>query len=66
VGVPNLTLKNDNVGKQKEYAYVYKDVLEAIHIDKDMLDFYYKSNASMRHFYEDKQIEKFNNKWMRA
>ena len=61
----NFTLLRQNVGSEKNYRYLYKDIVNSLQIPDRVLDFYYKGNSGMDHFYTKEDIEQFYNKYNR-
>ncbi|MCI8899539.1 MAG: hypothetical protein HFH76_02750 [Lachnospiraceae bacterium] len=55
----HFTLSRQNVGNEKNYKYLYRAVIESLQIPSRVLDFYYRDNAGMQHFYTDKDIQLF-------
>lgn len=55
----NFTLLRQNVGSEKNYRYLYKDVVKSLQIPSRILDFYYKGNPGMDHFYTKEDVERF-------
>lgn len=64
VGKKGIMLQGDNVGENKPYGYLYKEVKKKISIPEDILDYYY-GGKEIRHFYSEEEIEQFKNKWKR-
>ena len=65
VGVDDFKLINSNVENDKPYKFVYEEVKETIEIPEHILDFYYKDNRAMDHFYSHEEKEQFRKKWSR-
>jgi len=63
VGVEDFKLVKDNVGNKKISKFAYDEVLRTIEIPEDVIDFYYKGNKAMDHFYTESEKEKFMMKW---
>lgn len=63
VGVDNFELEKENIGDRKLYKFVYEEVKRTIQIPKDILDFYYKGNKAMDHFYTETEKKEFKRKW---
>lgn len=63
VGVEGFRLIQDNVGNQKIYKFVYDEVKQMIKVPDDILDFYYRGNKCMDHFYTEVEKKKFIQKW---
>jgi len=62
VGAPRFKLLNDNVGSDKLYKYLYKQVKQTIKIPREVFDFYY-NDPRMGHFYSEEEIAGFLKKW---
>ena len=63
LNINGLQFLEKNVGREKPYRFVYNDVLNEISVEEDVLDFYYRDNKKMKHFYTEEQIEKFRSRW---
>ncbi len=64
VGAENFKLIRDNVGTEKLYKFAYTELKKTIKIPEPIIDFYYKENAAMDHFYTEKEKELFTEKWL--
>ena len=62
LGIENFCLINTNLGIQKQYYPIYKQVKESISIPDEVLDRIYSSRL-VRRFYNDKEITDFKKKW---
>jgi putative capsular polysaccharide synthesis protein len=62
LNIDNLTLLNTNVGSQKIYAPLYRQVLDAIVLPESYVERIYASKY-MRHFYSKAEILKFRARW---
>lgn len=58
----DVTIRSSNVGEQKQYSRLYTAFKEQIKFPGDYLDRIYGSRMA-RHFYSDKELEKFRRKW---
>lgn len=56
-------LDNANVAGQKLYAHLYQEAKETAELPQEYVDFYYKDNEKLRHFYTDEELEKFKAMW---
>lgn len=56
-------LLNTNIGQNKEYAHIYEKVKSALVLPDEYIDFYYKGNSQMNHFYTEKEQEYLRKKW---
>ena len=65
VEAENFKLVNDNVGNQKPYKFVYDEIKKSIQIPEHIINFYYKGNKAMDHFYTEEEKENFIRKWTR-
>lgn len=63
VGNQQFELINENVGENKEYAYLYQEVKKKIQLSKKYVDCYYKNNPRMGHFYSEEEQRAFLSKW---
>lgn len=59
----NFTLLRQNVGSEKNYRYLYKDIVKSLRIPSHVLDFYYKGNFGMDHFYTKEDVEQFYSRY---
>lgn len=64
-GIDNFKLMKSNTGNDKLYHFAYEELKRTIDIPRDILDFYYKDNPAMDHFYTSKEKEGFYRKWLR-
>ncbi|MCI8377472.1 MAG: hypothetical protein HFH72_03015 [Lachnospiraceae bacterium] len=65
LGVHQFKIQLQNVGEDKQYQYLYREFKENISVNKEYVDFYYKGNKAMEHFYSEEQREAFYNKWLK-
>lgn len=65
VGADNFKLVNKNVGNQKPYKFVYEAIKKSFRIPEHIINFYYKGNKAMDHFYTSEEKENFIKKWSR-
>lgn len=63
IGNSKFTLLNDNVGNEKKYKYLYEEFLQNLKISKNYFEIYYLNNEKMKHFYTEKEISIFMQKW---
>lgn len=54
-----FTLLRQNVGSDKNYRYLYKNIMKSIRMPSRVLDFYYRNNPGMEHFYTKENMEHF-------
>lgn len=52
-----------NAAGQKLYAHLYREAGETAELPQEYVDFYYKDNEKLRHFYTDEEMEKFKAVW---
>lgn len=57
-------LSKENIGESKEYAHIYRGVRKNLVLAQEYVDFYYKGNVQVSHFYNDNEIEYMKNKWI--
>ncbi len=62
MNIDDFVLLDKNVGDSKDYADLYKDFKEHIHLPDSYLDKLYKSKFS-NHFYRKEEISKFRDRW---
>lgn len=65
LNIPNFKLNSTNVGSEKEYRYLYQIFKSNIKMKQEYVDFYYKNNVAMEHFYSEDQRNHFYNKWLK-
>lgn len=65
VGKEHFDLISSNMGNDKLYRFAYEELKRTIKIPQDILDFYYKDNPAMDHFYTIEEKEQFYKKWLR-
>lgn len=63
--IPDFKIRSENVGSEKEYRYLYQLFKENVTLKQEYIDFYYKNNDAVNHFYSEKQRNSFYNKWMK-
>lgn len=63
VGVPKLTLVNENIGSMKAEKYVYQGIKENIKIPYEIVEKQYLFNEKMKHFYSEVERKEFIKKW---
>lgn len=63
IGDKEYRLINRNRASEKIYRYAYADFKKNIRIPSDYFDFYYDRNVKYEHFYSDKEIKVFYERW---
>ena len=63
VGVPDFTLRRINEGGKKIYSCLYAELKRRFVPEQAYLDYYFRDNPKVRHFYTDKEIEGFLRPW---
>lgn len=63
VGIDGLKLVNSNQAKFKSYKYAYRQFYNEVEIPSQYLDFCYKGNEYMNHFYTDDECRNLYEKW---
>jgi len=63
VGIKDFKLINKNITNDKITNYVYEALKKDFKVSEEMLDEVYKA-FQMEHFYSDKEIEEYKNKWL--
>lgn len=63
VDIEEFKLINDNIGKLKDYRYIYEDVKRKLHIPQEVINKYYKNNMYMDHFYTEQEKSLFLKKY---
>lgn len=61
----NFELIKENVGNEKPCKFAYDEVKRIIEIPEVVLNFYYKDNQAMDHFYTEEEKKGFYKKWLR-
>lgn len=61
----NFRMPHENEGKNKEYSHLYEAVKKKLVLPQDYIDFYYKDNEKLRHFYTEDELEGMKRKWVR-
>lgn len=64
-GVKDFKLMKANMGSDKLYYFAYEELKKTIEIPQSILDFYYKDNFAMDHFYTLEEKEAFYKKWLK-
>jgi hypothetical protein len=62
--IQDFTLKEENIGANKNYAELYKKFTETINLPANYLDKFYQSKF-MKHFYTEQEINSFREHWIR-
>lgn len=63
IGIEQFELLNENVGKNKRYAHLYRDIKEKIELPKEYVEHYYSNNQYMDHFYTKEEQKIFLSRW---
>ena len=63
VGAPHFRLVNANVGENKLYKHLYKNVMDTIKLPREVFSRYYENNPRMDHFYSEEEKAAFWKKW---
>ncbi len=66
VGDHQFELVNANVGREKEYASIYREVKRRIRFSKTYIEHYYENNPYMDHFYSQEEQRLFLDKWLNS
>jgi len=64
VGISDLKMEKRNIADNKESKYIYEGMKSQIKIPPNLLEWQYKHNEKMAHFYSEKEREEYLNKWM--
>ncbi len=62
LGIKDFPLVNDNSSSTRNYGELYKKTLHSLTVPEDVLDRIY-AWRTVRHFYSEKEIEGFKEKW---
>ena len=63
VEADDFKLVNENVGARKPYKFAYDEIKKSFTIPEHIINFYYKGNKAMDHFYTEEEKERFIKKW---
>lgn len=63
--MPEFTLENTNVSKEKPYRYAYRDFLKGFSLSETELRHIYFDNWYIRFFYTDSELETFYLRWLK-
>jgi len=63
IGNKDFKLLDSNVGNQKTYKFAYEEVKNTIRIPEHIIDFYYRGNKAMDHFYTEEEKKRLIQKW---
>ncbi len=63
--IPEFTLENTNVSKEKPYRYAYRNYLEGFSLSETELKHIYFDNRYIRFFYTDSELETFYLRWLK-
>lgn len=61
----DFCIRHNNNSEEKSYVLTYKCVKENIRLKQAYVDFYYKDNPRMKHFYKEEEIRAFRDKWQK-
>lgn len=62
-GNHKVELVNKNVGENKGYMHMYKEVKKRLDLPEKYVEHYYKNNPYMDHFYSEEEKKAFLMKW---
>lgn len=65
-GNNQVELVNKNMGKDKGYAHIYDAIKKRLVLPKEYVEFYYKNNPYMDHFYSEEEKKEFLKKWSKC
>lgn len=65
VGVNGLELVSTNQAMEKSYKYAYKQFCDEVRIPRRYIEFCYKENEYIEHFYNETERQEFYEKWMK-
>lgn len=65
LGIDDFDIQHSNNSEEKNYSICYRQVLQEMKLGQDYLDFYYKDNPRMKHFYTEEEIKSFRSRWER-
>lgn len=63
LNIPSFKLVKSNDSAKKIYRFLYEDCKKNVLFPKKYVDFYYKNNAFMNHFYSETEQQQFLEKW---
>lgn len=58
-----VMLGNENTAAHKIYAHLYQEAKETMQLPQEYIDFYYKDNERLKHFYTDAEADVFREMW---
>lgn len=59
----DFKIQFEKIGINSEYANLYKAVKERLVLPQEYIDFYYKGNQKVSHFYSEEEINQARRKW---
>ena len=62
----DFKLCNYNLAKEKNYRHAYNEYLREVKIPTGYMDYYYKDNPYMDHFYTKDEKQRFYDKWSKS
>lgn len=62
--IDDFVLPHINIGNEKSYYFAYRQMQKEIQLPKKYIEFYYKNNIRMDHFYTEEHKTKMLKKWM--
>ena len=65
LGVSDFRLPKLNTAEVKGYNFAYRQMMQEIHLPQEYIDFYYRNNPRMNHFYSETQKSEMIKKWIR-
>lgn len=66
IGNRDFKLRKENIGDDKLYRFAYNEAKNTIEIPDHIIDFYYKDNKRVNHFYTVKEKKEFIRKWSKG
>ena len=64
IDCPEFHLISGNRNTDKEYQFAYKEFMKVFKVPQELVDFYYKDNPYMDHFYSEEQKQEMVKRWL--
>ena len=64
IDCPEFHLIRGNRNTDKEYQFAYKEFMKVFKVPQELVDFYYKDNPYMNHFYSEEQKQEMVKRWL--
>lgn len=64
-GISGFKLSTSNKTEDRAVSLIYEEAKKELEIPQNVLDFYYRENKRMLHFYSEEEVNSFKEKWGR-